>query len=614
MKSLLISCLLLLVFCTASAQVKPFRFAFISDTHIGSPNGGAEEDLRRTIADINSLQGIAFVIVTGDVTELGTDAEIKLARQILDSLHIPYYVIPGNHDTGWSESGGVSFKTIFGYDSFSFEHNGIRFLGCPSGPYVRMSDGHVPREAVMWLDKELKKIPADKPIIFFNHYPLDNSLDNWYEITDRLKSKNILMGLCGHGHANSSRNWEGIPGVMGRSNLRARQPIGGYNLVDVKADTVYFTERTPGPGTMRNWKKVAVKKHNYDTVLISRPTYTINDSFPSIKTKWTYSAAANVISTPAVVKNVVVFGNSNGVVEGLDLLTGKRKWSYKTKGSIYSSPAVFNDNIIVGSGDGSIYCLTGKAGKLVWKLTAGAAVLGSPVVDGGVVYIGASDKTFRAIDAATGKIIWQFNGLKGPVVGAPLIEGNKIIFGAWDTFLYALDRTTGTLLWKWSNGSTVPNYSPAACTPVAIDGVVYVVAPDRYISAIDIETGVTLWRNNEATVRESIGRSMDGKFIYAKTMNDEMVAFATSRDKQKVAWKVDCKYGYDHVPSMLVEKDDAIYFGTKNGVVYSIDAIGKKVVWAHKIDNSMVNTVQVLQKDQLIVSTMDGKVVLLGGK
>ncbi|MFN2438687.1 MAG: metallophosphoesterase, partial [Chitinophagaceae bacterium] len=87
--------LLALLFCVliSSAQTKPFRFAFISDTHIGSPNGGAEEDLRRTVADINSMHNVAFVVITGDITELGTDAEIKLAKQILDSLDIPYYII-----------------------------------------------------------------------------------------------------------------------------------------------------------------------------------------------------------------------------------------------------------------------------------------------------------------------------------------------------------------------------------------------------------------------------------------------------------------------------------------------------------------------------------------
>ncbi|MDQ3278884.1 MAG: metallophosphoesterase, partial [Bacteroidota bacterium] len=220
---------LLLLSLSLFAQKKSFRFAFISDTHIGSPNGGAEEDLRRTVADINALSGVEFVVLTGDITELGTNAELALAKQILDSLKIPYYIIPGNHDTGWSESGGLRFTQTFGDDKFYFQHNGIHFIGCASGPYVRMSDGHVPRHAVNWMKDKLKKIGKNEPVIFLNHYPLDNGLDNWYEIIDMLKEKNTILALCGHGHNNRPVKAEDIPAVMGRSNLRAKQTEGGYN-------------------------------------------------------------------------------------------------------------------------------------------------------------------------------------------------------------------------------------------------------------------------------------------------------------------------------------------------------------------------------------------------
>jgi 3',5'-cyclic AMP phosphodiesterase CpdA len=83
---------------SGGAQLNPFRFAFLSDTHIGSPNGSAEEDLRRSVRDINAMSDIAFVVLTGDITELGTNEELKLAKQVLDSLDVPWYIIPGNHD------------------------------------------------------------------------------------------------------------------------------------------------------------------------------------------------------------------------------------------------------------------------------------------------------------------------------------------------------------------------------------------------------------------------------------------------------------------------------------------------------------------------------------
>jgi outer membrane protein assembly factor BamB len=94
-------------------------------------------------------------------------------------------------------------------------------------------------------------------------------------------------------------------------------------------------------------------------------------------------------------------------------------------------------------------------------------------------------------------------------------------------------------------------------------------------------------------------------------MQDTIVAYATSREKQAAAWKFHCGFGYEHVPSMLIEKDGLLFFGTKNGVVYAIDPQARKIAWAHKIDHSMVNTVRVIDKQNIVATTMDGSVVLL---
>jgi outer membrane protein assembly factor BamB/calcineurin-like phosphoesterase family protein len=612
MKISFLALLFIVAVAAGQAQFNTFRFAFISDTHIGSPDGKAEEDLRRTVADINEIDNIAFVVITGDITELGTNEEIKNAKQILDKLKVPYYIIPGNHDTGWSESGGTTFVKVFGNDKFSFEYSGIRFLGCASGPYLRMSDGHVPRSAIDWLDHELNQVKSQQPVIFLNHYPADSGLDNWYEITDRLRLYNTWVILCGHGHANKAMNFEDIPGVMGRSNLRAKADEGGYNLVDVRTDSIIFTERRPGVETLKPWTGVKIETKHFDrNKKFPRPDYRVNNKYNRVKEKWKFSSDANIISTPAVDNDNVIAGNQNGKIVCLSLENGKQKWFYQTGGAIFSSPAVAKGYVVFGSCDTKVYCLDVKKGKLKWSKETGAAVLGSPLIDNDTVFIGCSDHSFLAIDLNSGNIIWKFSGLDGPVVSTPLLYDDKILFGAWDRNLYALNKNTGTIEWKWNNGSSVRNYSPAACIPVAHEGVVYIAAPDRYISAIDINSGKALWRNNDATVRESIGISADGKLIYGKTMQDTVVAYACGREKQSAAWKMNCGFGYEHVPSMLIEKDGNVFFGTRSGVVYCIDPSQQKIVWRHKIDNSMINTVRVLDRQHVIIATMDGKLVLL---
>ena len=243
-----------------------------------------------------------------------------------------------------------------------------------------------------------------------------------------------------------------------------------------------------------------------------------------------------------------------------------------------------------------------------------AAVLGSPIITNDTAYIAGSDGCMQAVSVHTGKPLWRNCLLKGAVTSNPVLYKNALIFGSWDTYLYALDRQTGILMWKWSNGSPVSNYAPAACIPVVHDDVVYVVAPDRYLTAIDFITGNPLWRTKESSVRESIGISEDGKIIYAKTMQDSIVAFYTNKEKPQPAWAMHAGFGYEHVPSKLIEKEGKLFFGTKNGVVYCIDPRLKKIIWAYKIDNSMVNTVNVINGRQVIASTMDGKIALLEAK
>lgn len=608
MRYLIALCIVVLSIAGAGAQT--FKYAFVTDTHVGTETG--EADLRNTVKDINNQNDLDFVLVTGDVTEMGTKLEIALAKRILKALKKPWYVIPGNHDTGWSESGGVDFIKAFGDDKFTFDHKGYRFIACASGPYVRMSDGHIPRDAVVWLDKILGKTPPEMPVIFINHYPVDNSLDNWYEATDRIKKYNIQYAVCGHGHANQALDFEGVPGTMGRSNLRAKDSIGGYNVVTMRKDSVLFAVKKPGMAIEPAWRKIALGRYVPDiSGKIERPSYVINNTYPMVKEVWKYHAPANVVMTPAADEQLVVFGNSIGEVEALELKDGKPRWKFKTRGAIYSSPAIAKNMVVLGSGDGSIYSLGLDNGKKIWRYRTGASVLGSPVVENDTVYIGSSDGNFRAINLHTGRLLWTFDGVEGSIVDKPLIYEGKLIFGSWGRHLYAVDQHTGKLMWKWNNGSANRMFSPAMCTPLAREGIVYIAAPDRYLTAIDAATGKTLWRNKEATVRESTGMAEDGLMVFGKTMNDEVVAYKTQSADPGVLWRLNLGFGYEHVPSMLIARYGQVVFGTKNGLVYSFDPSVPKALWAHKVDNSMINTVNVLSQNQVLVATMDGVVTLL---
>lgn len=588
-----------------------FKFAQVTDTHVGGATGA--DDLRRTVLDLNQQQGIDFVILSGDVTEFGSDEELALAKQILDSLNLPLYVIPGNHDSNWSESGANSFRKVFGAETFFFEHNGVQFIGTTSGPNMRMSPGQIPRENLVWMDSIFKAHPdQQKPLIAINHYPLDSSLNNWYENIDRIKTKNVQLALCGHGHINKLYDWEGIPGVMARSNLRAKDAVGGYNIITVSSDSVFFQVRRPLFITEDYWLKLPLKPVSPDVAQgVKRPNYALNANSQA-KVLWEYEDHGDIGAGITADKKWMYTANTVGEVYALDLKTGKKQWTFKTAGKVYSTPAVHKGVVVVGSSDHFIYGINAKTGKELWKLQADKAVLGSPVVKNGKAYIGASDGIFRCIDVKTGKLIWSFNEVQGYVSTLPTLADNKVIFGSWKNGFYALDQKTGQLVWKWDNGHTNRMFSAAACYPVVENNRVFIVAPDRVMTAIDLKTGQTIWREkkDEYRVRESMGISKDRKLVLAKTMDGELIGVPVTADKMDVNWKAEIKFPYELAPTAIYTNSKYIFVPSDKGLLSAVEPKTGKTAWQYKISNGMINPPLVL-KDRVVVSTMDGKIVML---
>jgi len=277
---------LLLAICLSSvagpARQNSARFAWLSDTHIGSST--AEEDLRRAVADINHSRLADFVLVSGDVTEYGSWEQLRLAREILKGLRVPCYVIPGNHDTKWSESGATDFVRLWEADRFVFEAGGCRFIGIHQGPLMRMGDGHWAPQDVRWLRETLESMPNRRqPIIFVTHYPIDAGIANWYAVLDLLKQYNTQAVLCGHGHSNRKLDFEGIAGVMGRSNLRGKRPAGGFNYVEVAGGRMTFSEAAHGGSPQEPWHAIKLGPPGRGAgTPPPRPDYSVNERYPEV--------------------------------------------------------------------------------------------------------------------------------------------------------------------------------------------------------------------------------------------------------------------------------------------------------------------------------------------
>ncbi len=602
------------VSCHAQDHRPPLRFAWLSDTHVGSPTGS--EDLRESIRDINTLPGLSFVLVTGDITEMGSDDELREAHADFDSLRSPLLLLPGNHDTKWSASGFTSFARIMGNDRFVAVYDSIVLIGMHEGPLMRMGDGHFAPEDLRWLDS-VAAAPAlrGKAIVFCTHYPVDSSIDNWYEVTDRLRRLPTAAVLCGHGHRNGTFTFEGIPAIMNRSNLRSGGSGSGYAVVEVSPTVLSVREKRPGSPPGDPWVMIPVVAvpRPLSGIPWRRPSYALNERFPSVRARWTAQRNWTITGGACIEESTVVVGDRSGTITGYTLADGAVRWTESMGGPICSTPAGAGGRVVVAAANGEIVCIACRTGHVVWREKTGVPVVAAPCITDDRVLVGSSAGRFFAFSLESGKQIWEQGGVEGFVETRPLVDGGTIYFGAWDTYFYALNLVDGSIRWKWSNGNPGRLLSPAACLPVASGGRVFLVAPDRFMTALDEATGKAVWRSNSHVVRESMGISEDGSRIYARSMWDTLFAFSPTAAGQETVWQTVCGYGYDIDPSMCIEKGGTVFFGTKNGLVFAVRASDGSIRWVRKIGETIVNTPAPVDGRRVVVTDFDGRVVLLEG-
>lgn len=600
---------------TQAQTSQPIRFAFLTDIHV-SPGIPSEKGLADIVNEINGAQ-YDFVVLTGDLTNTGNDAELKAVHNIVKNLKYPLYAIPGNHETNWSESAAQTFIALWGNDRFYFEKDKYIFVGYNTGPYLKMGDGHIKEEDIHWLKKTLEqKVTPGKTVISLCHYPLGDGLDNWQDLTGFLKSKNTRLALCGHGHRLSLHNFDGIPGVMGRSSLPYKgTDLPGYNIVTIRNDSAFFEEKTVSKAAV---PFKAFSLTNADVIKevksMERPDYSINNTYPKVKPLYSFQDTSASFTGPLPIGSQVIYGNSQGEVISLDAKTQRVNWRRKFTGSVYATPVTGQNIVTAGTVDGYIYGLDVKTGKDKWKLSVSEPVISEGLVEKDRLYIGVGSHSFYCINISTGQVIWKNTSMDGQMQGQPATTDKEIVFGAWDRHLYCLNKATGELKWKWNNGSTQKLYSPGNVAPAIANGRVFIVAPDRYMTAIDLTTGQTVWRNNDHRVREAMTISKDGKAIYAKLMEDTIIAVSTTAPAFELLWKTNAGFGYEHNPCPLLESNGTIYAGTKNGLLVAIDAATHELKWVHKAGNSSINKITADKAGDIWISLIEGKIMKFGRK
>ena len=149
----------------------------LSDLHFGTEKLACMAAIRKFCAE-NSIEVIA---VSGDLTQRARLAQFYACKQFLDSLNVPYIVVPGNHDIPLYAFWKRALKPFYSYQLFfgrledvlQTEH--FYLLGLNSIRRRYHTKGHISLQQVQQINAKLKAAPQHKYKVLLAHQPFYTS-------------------------------------------------------------------------------------------------------------------------------------------------------------------------------------------------------------------------------------------------------------------------------------------------------------------------------------------------------------------------------------------------------------------------------------------------------
>lgn len=154
------------------------RIAHISDLHFGRNDPELTEGLALELFS----QAPDLVVASGDFTMVGSANEFRLARDFLDTLAVPWFAVPGNHDVPknlfrrFLDPYGLYRKFIAHETDPFIEVEGVAFAGVNTSrrwrPELDWSQGSINREQLARLEQQFFEASPKALRVVVAHHPL----------------------------------------------------------------------------------------------------------------------------------------------------------------------------------------------------------------------------------------------------------------------------------------------------------------------------------------------------------------------------------------------------------------------------------------------------------
>ena len=322
---------------------------------------------------------------------------------------------------------------------------------------------------------------------------------------------------------------------------------------------------------------------------------------------------------PAWQDSTIYAADRHGVVKAVSADDGREVWKVdlSEKTGFFSSniPALLSGgltvdgaHLYVGSEKAKVFALNTSDGSIAWQAKVAGEALSRPVISDGLVLVHTSNGMLQALNEADGAVKWTVNldmpslSLRGE--SAPATAFGAAIVGGDNGRVSAVLMQQGQIIWQQrisqATGATeIDRLSDVDTTPVIVNGVVYALAYNGNLTALDLRSGQIMWKREMGSVNDFI---VDANRIYLVDQNDRVVAL--NADGGVTLWTQSDLLHRNLTAPVLY--NGYLVVGDSEGYMHWLNADDGRFVAQQKVDSSGFQTTPVVASDKLLIQAKDG--------
>lgn len=277
--------------------------------------------------------------------------------------------------------------------------------------------------------------------------------------------------------------------------------------------------------------------------------------------RWRYRAEGAIVAAAIPAGHFAIATDLAGFVHAVALDTGRRLWRVDTGSPIHGPASLVDDSAAVTNEDGRLLRLALADGVELLRAELPVQTFGAPGVGEGLLIVaGCNAGQMFAIDIDSGR---QRNGIEtlGPVRPAPLVIDGSAIVADTTGRVQRYDLTRGEPLWP---APAEAGEGMLLSVPVLAGGRVVLGGADNAVYAFDPATGVRLWRAGgrdgfEATV------AADDSAIYAACLDGTLHALDLATGE--AIWTLRFASALRSAPAA---RDGRVYLAESDGRLHAV--------------------------------------------